>query len=85
MRSIAAIPVFVQVHITGPSSQAISQCSSVSVAPHLTQEGLEPATIRFVAQHLNHCATAVPNRTYSSQDQTTTELKLVHKFINFRR
>ena len=27
----------------------------------LTQAGIEPATFRFVAQHLNHCATAVPN------------------------
>jgi len=26
----------------------------------LTQPGIEPATFRFVAQHLNHCATAVP-------------------------
>ena len=26
----------------------------------MTQDGVEPATIRFVAQHLNHCATAVP-------------------------
>ena len=26
----------------------------------LTPAGIEPATIRFVAQHLNHCATAVP-------------------------
>ena len=23
--------------------------------------GIEPATFRFVAQHLNHCATAVPS------------------------
>jgi len=28
----------------------------------LTPAGIEPATFRFVAQHLNHCATAVPNR-----------------------
>jgi len=27
----------------------------------LTPAGIEPATYRFVAQHLNHCATAVPN------------------------
>ena len=27
----------------------------------LTPAGIEPATFRFVAQHLNHCATAVPN------------------------
>ena len=26
----------------------------------MTPAGIEPATIRFVAQHLNHCATAVP-------------------------
>jgi len=26
----------------------------------MTPSGIEPATIRFVAQHLNHCATAVP-------------------------
>ena len=26
----------------------------------LTLVGIEPATFRFVAQHLNHCATAVP-------------------------
>jgi len=26
----------------------------------LTPAGIEPATFRFVAQHLNHCATAVP-------------------------
>ena len=26
----------------------------------LTPAGIEPATLRFVAQHLKHCATAVP-------------------------
>ena len=28
----------------------------------MKQSGIEPATFRFVAQHLNHCATAVPLR-----------------------
>ena len=28
----------------------------------MTPAGIEPATFRFVAQHLNHCATAVPAR-----------------------
>ena len=28
----------------------------------LTPAVIEPATFRFVAQHLNHCATAVPER-----------------------
>jgi hypothetical protein len=27
----------------------------------MTPPGIEPATFRFVVQHLNHCATAVPN------------------------
>ena len=27
----------------------------------MTPAGIEPATFRFVAQHLNHCTTAVPN------------------------
>jgi len=27
----------------------------------LIPSGIEPATFRFVAQHLNHCDTAVPN------------------------
>ena len=26
----------------------------------MTPSGIEPATFRFVAQRLNHCATAVP-------------------------
>ena len=26
----------------------------------MTLSGIEPATFQFVAQHLNHCATAVP-------------------------
>jgi hypothetical protein len=27
----------------------------------MTPSGIEPATFRFVAQYLNHCATAGPN------------------------
>jgi len=30
--------------------------------------GIEPATFRFVAQHLNHCATAVPYTNYSTDE-----------------
>ena len=32
----------------------------MSIKNPLTPVGIEPATFRFVAQHLNHCATAVP-------------------------
>jgi len=32
----------------------------MSVKNPLTLAGIKPATFRFVAQHLNHCATAVP-------------------------
>ena len=31
----------------------------MSMKNPLTPAGIEPATVRFVAQHLNHCATAV--------------------------
>ena len=30
----------------------------------MTPAGIEPATFRFVAQHLNHSVTAVPNLRY---------------------
>jgi len=33
----------------------------MSIKNPLTPSGIEPATYRFVAQHLNHCATAVPS------------------------
>ena len=32
----------------------------MSMKNPLTPAGIEPATFRFVAQHLNHCATEVP-------------------------
>ena len=35
----------------------------------MTPSGIEPATFRFVAQHLNHCATAVQGLR-STQPQT---------------
>ena len=30
----------------------------------MTPAGIEPATFRFVVQHLNHCAKAVPSLNY---------------------
>ena len=35
----------------------------MSMKSPLTPAGIEPATFRIVAQHLNHCATAVPLKT----------------------
>jgi len=32
----------------------------MSMKNPLTPAGIEPATYRFVAQHLNHCANSVP-------------------------
>jgi len=32
----------------------------MSTRKPITPAGIEPATFRFVAQHLNHCAIAVP-------------------------
>ena len=34
----------------------------------MTLSGIEPATFRFVAQHLNHCATAVPKKNDNGQE-----------------
>jgi len=34
----------------------------MSMKNPVTPAGIEPATLRFVAQHLNHCATAVPRQ-----------------------
>ena len=38
----------------------------------MTPSGIEPATFRFVAQRLNHCATAVPTTTTYTTNTTTT-------------
>jgi len=34
----------------------------------MTPSGIEPATFRFVAQHLNHCATAVCSTISRNED-----------------
>ena len=46
----------------------------------LTPAGMEPATFRFVAQHLNHCATAVPLKLPILQKENFTEnIQQLHK------
>jgi len=46
----------------------------MSIKNPLTPAGIEPATLQFAAQHLNHCATAVP--TYIVYNVTRTQLLL---------
>jgi len=41
----------------------------------LTLAGIEPATFRFIAQHLNHCATAVPLFTVAVPVNYTNEFR----------
>jgi len=42
----------------------------MSMKTPLTLAGIEPAAFRFVAQHLNHCATAVPSSSSSSSSSS---------------
>ena len=45
-----------------------------------TPAGIQPATFRFVVQHLNHCATAVPLRTFTYTNLPTHVVsKIMHK------
>ena len=41
----------------------------------LTPAGILPATFRFVAQHLNHCATAVPREEWASVNEEAKALR----------
>jgi len=50
-------------------AESCDRKNCMSMKNPLTLAGIEPATFRFVAQHLNHCATAVPiycKRKYNS-------------------
>jgi len=44
----------------------------MSMKNPLTLAGIEPVTFRFVAQHLNHCATAVPNNNNNNNNNNNT-------------
>jgi hypothetical protein len=47
--------------IRGISWQARRKKKKMSMKYWVTPSGIEPATFQFVAQHLNHRATAVPH------------------------
>ena len=48
----------------------------------LTSARIEPATFRFVAQHLNHCATADPNYYEYNIKKVVTEKLVQSVFIS---
>ena len=54
------------------SVRVLSRPQGHSAIGRMTPAGIEPATFRFVAQHLNHCATAVPDQ------------YMYHTLINFK-
>jgi len=54
----------------------------------LTPAGIEPATFRFVVQHLNHCGTAVPNNNnnnnnnnYKTNELDTNEIVFLYNIM----
>ena len=52
----------------------------MSMKNPLTPAGIEPATFRIVAQHLNHCATAVPSYlAYFFLERETFESEVVEE------
>ena len=51
----------------------------------MTPAGIEPATFRIVAQHLNHCATAVPMTLCNTSSFFTRSVQLIFSALNQRR
>ena len=51
----------------------------------MTPAGIEPATLRFVAQHLNHCATAVRHRSIKTEESFLVMPKLLDAFSKLRK
>ena len=49
----------------------------------LTPAGIEPATFRFVAQHLNHCATAVPREVVLGRYNSREDVNNTRAHYNF--
>jgi len=47
----------------------------------MTPSGIEPATFRLVAQHLNHCATAVPPFNKYINVNISMETRSVHPAV----
>jgi len=45
----------------------------------MTPAGIEPETFRFVAQYLNHCATAVPSNVPKEETNTHMPHRVVYE------
>ena len=48
----------------------------------MTPSGIKPATFRFVAQHLNHCATAVPTSNRGTNVKISLKIKHLKNLPN---
>jgi len=53
----------------------------MSIKNPLTPAGIEPATFRFVAQHLNHCATAVPHKKQEPTDINVLQWRVLTNIL----
>jgi hypothetical protein len=53
----------------------------------MTLYGIEPATFRFEAQYLNHCATAVPDQLmwYRENLAVCSEVHTKHLNVHFKK
>jgi len=49
----------------------------------LTPAGIVPATFRFVAQHLKHCATGVPTTSVYRRNNITKKVHLIYSATCF--
>ena len=53
----------------------------------MTPAGIEPATFRFVSQHLNHCATAVPYQLIRNLNKEGSEglWEFLRKYLDLKK
>jgi len=57
----------------------------MSMKNSLTPPGIEPATFGIVAQHLNHCATAVPLRWWYNNINSQLDATITNFIDNYNQ